>query len=151
MSYTKEFTPNFSFTFKQLKTKTMKTLILLAPAFLLILSCGETHKDGLNDFKEVNITDLTADNKPQGLELRGDEWHPESGWEIVSSKDGHKAMLLHTGSDTGSAGFECKCNSGAGKCGVRSDIVMCKADECTDCKTVLKIYNQPVKINRANW
>ena len=129
----------------------MKHLFLISLALVFILSCGETHKGDLNDFKEVDITDLTADNKPEGLELRGNEWHPANGWEIVSSKDGHKAMLMQTGTDTGSAGFECKCNNGSGKCGVRSDIIMCKADECTDCKTVLKIYNRHVTINRANW
>ncbi len=116
-----------------------------------MLACQGTKKGDLSDFKEINLEDITSDNAPEGLEFNDNVWRPGKGWELVHSRDGQRVMLMQTGTDSGSAGYECKCNTGSGKCAVRKDIIMCIADVCTDCTTVLKIYNDRVSINRANW
>ena len=129
----------------------MKHQFLFLSVFLVLCACLQTKKGDLNDFKEVSIESLSADNAPEGLVFHDNTWQPGKGWELVQSKDGQHVMLMQTGTNTGSAGYECKCNSGTGKCAVRKDIIMCIADECTDCSTVLKIYSNRVTINRANW
>lgn len=129
----------------------MKHQFLFLSVFLVLGACLQTKKGDLNEFKEVNLESLSADNAPEGLVFRDDAWQPDKGWELVQSKDGNHVMLMQAGTDTGSAGYECKCKAGTGKCAVRKDIIMCIADECTDCSTVLKIYSNRVTINRANW
>ncbi|HUR29785.1 MAG TPA: hypothetical protein VMZ69_00065 [Saprospiraceae bacterium] len=105
----------------------------------------------MNDFKEVNLEDITSSNAPAGLERKSDGWGPAEGWELLPSKDGKQVMLLQTGTNTGSAGYECKCEEGSGACGTRKDIIMCIADVCTKCKTVLKIYNNHISVDRTKW
>ena len=129
----------------------MKFQLSLLLLLISFLACTRTSKGDLNDFREVNIEDLEPASAPEGLVLRDSVWQADKGWELVSSKDGQRVMLMQTGTNTGSAGFECKCNTGTGKCGLRRDIVMCIADECKDCKTVLKIFNNRVTIDRAMW
>lgn len=128
----------------------MKNQLLFLFMLAAFVAC-QPKSGNLNDFKEVEIESLNANNAPEGLELVDGSWRPGKGWELVPSNDGKQVMLLQTGRNTGAAGFECKCATGTGKCGVRSDFVMCKPDVCTDCKTVLKIYNQRVTIDRAKW
>ena len=129
----------------------MKNQLPLLLAFIALIACVKANKGDLNNFKEVNIEDLRPDNAPEGLVLRDTVWQADKGWELVSSKDGKRVMLMQTGSNFGSAGFECVCNNGSGKCGLRRDIIMCIADECTDCDTKLKIFKNRVTIDRANW
>ena len=129
----------------------MKNLLLLFFAITTILSCHKKKDSDYGTFKEVKLENLTTGNAPQGLEQRDGTWAPASGWELVVSKDGQHAILMQTGTDSSSAGFECKCNEGSGKCKVKSEIVMCIADECTDCSTVLKIYDRLITVNRTNW
>lgn len=128
----------------------MKNTLLVSLMMLAFLACKPSN-NGLSDFREVKLEDLNADNAPEGITFMDSTWQAGKGWEIVPSKDGKKAMLMQTGTDTGSAGFECKCNAGTGKCALRRDIIMCIADECTDCSTVLKIYNRRISINRTEW
>jgi hypothetical protein len=127
----------------------MKNLLLLF-AIAIILSCHQKKDGDLGPSKEITLENLTTTNAPQGLEQRDGSWAPTKGWELVTSKDGNKVMLMQTGSDTGSAAFECKCGSGTGNCKVRSDVVICEGD-CTDCETVLTIYDRLVKVNRTQW
>jgi hypothetical protein len=133
------------------KVISMKSYLLCLLSGLIMFACKPVKTGDSNDFREFSVESLTAENAPEGLEFRDNSWSPSDGWELVQSKDGQRVMLLQTGTNTGSAGYECKCNAGTGACTVRKDIVMCVADECTDCSTVLKIYNQRFAINRADW
>ena len=128
----------------------MKNQLLFLLLAMTFLACGKK-KGNMSDFTEVSLQDLTTANAPDGLERRGDEWHPAEGWELLPSKDGKKVMLLQTGSNTGSAGYECRCDEGAGDCGLRKDIIMCIPDVCTKCSTVLKIYNNHISVDRTKW
>ena len=129
----------------------MKNQLALLLVLTSFLACTKTSKGDLNDFREVNIEDLKPESAPEGLVLRDTVWQADKGWELVTSKDGKRVMLMQAGSNFGSAGFECVCNNGSGKCGLRRDIIMCIADECTDCDTKLKIFTNRVTIDRAKW
>lgn len=120
-------------------------------ALVVFISCHKNKAGGEPGFKTMKLDELTATNAPEGIVLRDSMWQPASGWEILTSKDGTKAMVIKTGGDEGGIGFECTCNSGSGACRLRPDIIMCIPAECSDCSTTLKIYDRLIKINRANW